>query len=104
MKSLLLAAAVILAAPAAMAADRVVAITNTTSAPIIELYGSNSGTSDWEEDLLGEDVLGAGDTIRVNFDDGTGYCKFDFKAVYEDGTEAVLSDVNVCEVGVLTIE
>jgi hypothetical protein len=34
----------------------------------------------------------------INFDDGTGYCKFDFKAEFSDGDEVVKNGIDVCEI------
>lgn len=57
-----------------------------------------------KEDILGAGVLESNEAIDINFDDGTGYCKFDFKVTFADGDEGVLSDVNVCEVGSVSID
>ncbi|GGH52666.1 hypothetical protein GVY41_08645 [Frigidibacter albus] len=90
-----------MALPAA-ALDRRVKIVNQTGYTIVEFYASNTGTSDWQEDILGPDVLPSGSSVMVNIDDGTGYCKYDLLAVFEDGDEVVRSDLNVCEVGTFT--
>ena len=76
--------------------DRRVKVTNDTSYTLTELYGSNAGTDDWEEDVLGDRVLKSGQSITVNFDDGTCYCTFDFKAVFSDNTSTVKRGYNVC--------
>lgn len=85
---------------AAMALDRRVQINNNTSYTIVEFYASNTGTADWQEDILGSDVLASGSSVMVNIDDGSGYCKFDFLAVFDDGDSVVSSDNNVCELSV----
>ena len=81
----------------ATALDRRVRINNNSSYDIIEFYASNTGTSSWEEDILGRDILPSGSSVVINIDDGTGYCKYDFLAVFEDGEELVKYDNNVCE-------
>ncbi|GAB3730003.1 hypothetical protein GCM10028794_04910 [Silanimonas algicola] len=78
--------------------DRRVRIINETSHTIVRFYGSNAGTTDWEEDILGDDVLAPGQSVMINFDDGTGYCKFDFKAEFDDGDEVVKHGIDVCEI------
>ena len=85
---------------AAMALDRRVQINNNTSFTIVEFYASNTGTADWQEDILGSEVLAAGSSVMVNIDDGSGYCKFDFLAVFDDGENVVSADNNVCELAV----
>lgn len=81
----------------ASALDRRVQINNQTDYTIVEFYASNTGTESWEEDILGNDVLPAGGSVMINIDDGSGYCKFDFLAVFEDGDEVTSADNNVCE-------
>tara|TARA_R110002124_G_scaffold9586_6_gene49224 strand:+ start:3105 stop:3440 length:336 start_codon:yes stop_codon:yes gene_type:complete len=81
----------------ASALDRRVNINNLTGSVMTEFYASNTGADDWEEDILGDQVVGAGETATINIDDGSGYCKFDFKAVFDDGAEVISADNNVCE-------
>ena len=86
----------------AFALDRRVKIVNETGYVLIEFYGSNKGSKSWEEDILGPDVLRSGQSVMIDFDDGTGYCKFDFKAVFDDGDELIRKGINICEIGTYT--
>lgn len=86
----------------ASAYDRHVVIVNNTSYTIVEFYASSTGVKSWQEDILGSDVLYSGQQVRINIDDGTGYCKYDFKAVYEDGDVSISDGINVCEIGTFT--
>lgn len=86
-----------LALPAS-AANRKVRIINDTGYSIVRFYGSNKGTNSWEEDILGSSVLPSGSSVMIDFDDGTGYCIFDFRAIFEDGDDLVRKGVNVCEI------
>ncbi len=86
----------------ASAEDRRVRIVNNTGFTMVEFYGSNTGTDSWQEDILGNDVLPSGSSVMIDFDDGTGYCIFDFKAVFEDGDELTDFGNNVCELGTFT--
>ncbi len=81
----------------ASALDRRVQINNKSSYDIVEFYASNTGTNSWEEDILGKDILPAGHSVMINIDDGSGYCKYDFLAVFDDGDKVTSSDNNVCE-------
>ncbi len=90
------------AAQDAMAQDRRVRIVNNTGYDIVRFYGSNKGSKSWEEDILGNSILPSGSSVNINFDDGTGYCKFDFKAVFSDGDVLVKNNVNICEIGTFT--
>ena len=97
----MIAAATMLAG-AAHAADRHVDIVNKTGLTLTKFYASNSGTQSWEEDILGRDTLADGETVTVNISDGTGACKFDFKAVFEDGQSLEKGNIDVCSVSSFT--
>jgi hypothetical protein len=88
----------------AFAANRHVDIVNATGKTMSEFYASNSGTDDWEEDILGSGTLADGEVFDIDVDDGTGACKFDFKAVFTDGTSHVRRGVNVCSIGKFTYQ
>ena len=82
----------------AVAADRHVKVINKTKTPIFGFYASRVASNDWEEDILGEDVIMPGESLVINIDDGSGACKFDFKGEFEDGDEVVKKNVDVCRV------
>ena len=98
----LISAASIGVALPALALDRHVTIVNNTGYTMTHFYGSNKGSDNWEEDILGTDVLPSGSQVDVNFDDASGYCKFDFKADWDDGTSTVAKDINICEIPTFT--
>lgn len=83
--------------------DRTVQVINNSGLTITRFYGSNSGRSSWEEDILGDGVLPPGGAASINFNDGSGACSFDFKAVFADGSSVVESNVDVCRVSVVTV-
>ncbi|MDB5623084.1 MAG: hypothetical protein JWR39_1647 [Devosia sp.] len=98
MKSSFIALALLaISVTSTVALDRRVQINNKTSYDIVRFHASNTGTRSWEEDVLGKDILRSGESVLVNIDDGTGYCRYDFLAVFDDGDEVVSSDNNVCE-------
>jgi len=75
--------------------DKYVVITNYSDRDIFYLYVSPESSGDWEEDVLGDDVLLAGDYIKINLY-GYDECMFDIKAVYDNDEEEISWDVNVC--------
>jgi len=83
--------------------DKRVLVVNQTGETVWRLYGSRSTTNSWEEDILGPNVLPNGQSIRINFDDGTGSCIFDFRFELRSGR--VLEDygINVCQVVSYTV-
>ncbi len=90
-----------IAAPVA-ALDRRVLIVNNSGLTIERFFGSNTGSQSWEEDILGNDVLYSGQSVVVNFNDNSGYCKFDFLAVFENGQQAIDENINICEISTFT--
>lgn len=83
--------------------DRSVTVVNNSGTTITRFFGSNSGRSSWEEDILGNGVIPPGGSVTINFNDGTGACSFDFKAVFADGSSVVEAGVDVCRVSVVTV-
>jgi hypothetical protein len=83
--------------------NRVVTIRNLSGQTVWEFYGSRVSTNSWEEDILGSNILRSGTDWNVNFDDGTGACNFDFKVVFENGTQRVENNINVCAISTFTI-
>lgn len=78
---------------------------NKTGYEIDQVYVSAASTSDWEEDILGQDTLGNGERVNIHFARGAKGCKFDLKVVYsEDDSEAVWDDIDLCTVEKITIK
>jgi len=86
------------ATPTSAADDHRVRIINGTRHTMVRFYASNSSRTTWEEDILGQRVLPAGQSVMINIDDGSGACLFDFKAVFDDGDELTRSQINVCQI------
>lgn len=83
--------------------DRSVTVINATGYTITHFYGSNSGRSSWEEDILGDLTLPSGSAVDINFNDGSGSCLFDFKAIFADGSSVVESNIDICRVSSVTV-
>lgn len=95
------AAMAVFAAPATAAPDgknRKVTVENLSSQSLHNLYASPVTSKTWEEDLLGQRTLAAGQTISANIDNGTTECYYDLKAKMANGTEYIQRRVNVCAV------
>lgn len=88
----------------ALAADRNVDVVNKTGKPITGFYASRVNQKSWEENIVKGDPIKPGETQPVDVDDSSGACKFDFKAVFADGTEAVNENVDVCSVSSVTYQ
>jgi hypothetical protein len=82
--------------PPASALDRQIQLTNDTRIAIVELYAARVATGRWQQDILGEDFLPPGNSLVIKIDDETGYCRYDLKAVLDDGTTVIHRNINVC--------
>lgn len=79
---------------------------NNTSRDLLEFYASPPSTDDWEEDILGTDVLEPGESVEITIDDGREDCLYDFKGVLgpsDDGSVGegalIQTSVEVCDGG-----
>jgi len=92
-----------MAVPVSDGYNRNVLVVNQSRKTVYHFYGSNVGASTWEEDILGNMVLAPGRSVNIDFNDGTGYCHFDFKVVFSDGSYVTESNVNVCQISTYTL-
>lgn len=83
--------------------DRRMVVINDSRYVIREFYATNTGVNVWGRDLLGASVIRPGQRYIFNFDDGSGYCMFDFRAVLENGRPVERYRVNVCQYSSWTI-
>lgn len=102
--AVMVAAALFGAAVAAAQDIRDITVINKSGKPITELYISPADSDDWEEDVLGVDVLADGEKVEISF---AGYkneqCVFDILARNANGDEWLLTDLNLCETFTVTI-
>lgn len=75
--------------------NRSISIDNNYDSSLTEVYATNTGDGSWGDDLLSGRIL-AGDTRRLELDDGSGLCAFDIKVVANDGSDWIMWDFNVC--------
>jgi hypothetical protein len=81
--------------PPAQGGQRHILLTNNSREPIIEIYISNAGESNWQTDLLGSEFLLPGGSVLVDIDDHWS-CRVDVKTVLDDGSDLVNPRVNIC--------
>lgn len=60
---------------------------NATNRVLEEFYASPPQVDDWEEDILGVDVLNPGESVVITIEDGRSDCYYDFKGVLGPGKE-----------------
>lgn len=86
----------------AFADGREIAFVNQTGFEIIAIFGARKGVEDWGEDRLQGDAIVDGETQTVDFEDGSGYCLYSIKAVFDDGEELISEEINVCDLLMFT--
>lgn len=71
---------------------------NATGYSIAEVYVAPSKSSEWEEDVMGRDMLGVDEEVDITFDPREDVCHYDLKVRFADGDEAEWYDFNLCQV------
>jgi hypothetical protein len=89
--------------PPAYGLERHILMTNHTREVIVEIYLSDAGAADWQQDILGSDFLPSGQSELVDIDTRNGQCRFDLKTVLDDGTNLVQRGIDVCRAEGYTI-
>jgi hypothetical protein len=82
--------------PPAHSGERHVVLTNNTRERLIEIYASDDGIDNWQEDLLGLEFLLPGSSVFIDVDDRNGNCKVDVKTVLNNGASLVYRGVDAC--------
>ncbi len=79
-------------------------LVNKTGYDLNAVYVSPSKANDWDQDIMGQDVLGDGESVEIAFDRADKSCKWDLKVVYsDDGSSAVWSNIDLCTISRITI-
>jgi hypothetical protein len=98
------AAAVLLAPAMAQEAKQDFTLVNRTGYVISEVYVSPSKADDWQEDVMGQDVLEDRSSVDITFHRSEHTCKWDLKVVYKvDDSSAEWHNVDLCSVSKITI-
>lgn len=78
-------------------------LVNATGYDIAEVYVSPVNADDWEEDVMGWDILEAGDRVNIDFSPRDKFCHYDLKVVWTDGDEATWDGFDLCTVSRVTL-
>lgn len=76
---------------------------NETGVVISELYVSPHQSNDWEEDVLGQDVLLDGEEVDILFSPRTKPKLWDIKVVDKDGDSIMWENLNLLEISEVTL-
>jgi hypothetical protein len=76
---------------------------NETGKVVTELYVSPHDTEEWEEDVLGDDVLGDEEEVEITFNRAEDAAAWDMKVVFDDGKSSVWTKLKLKELTDITI-
>jgi len=96
------AVAIALSTAQASAEDLVFMLDNQSSYDIVEFYASPSDVGNWEQDILGAEILPSGAAVRVTIADGREQCEYDLRFVFDDG-DINEDTADLCETGAYTV-
>lgn len=72
-------------------------LVNKTGVTINNMHVSETSKDDWEEDVLGDQVLDDGESLNVSFS-GKEACKWDIMVKDEEGHGIYWRSIDLCEV------
>jgi hypothetical protein len=76
---------------------------NQTGVEINSLFVSPHDSNDWEQDILGQETLASGDSVKVIFEDREKKVRWDLKITDKDGNSLEWEDLNLVEISELTL-
>jgi hypothetical protein len=76
---------------------------NNTDVEFHSLHISPHSSDDWEEDILGKDVLAPGDSVKIEFDDHEKHGHWDLKVTDKAGDSLEWYDLNLIEISEVTL-
>lgn len=94
--------ALAVAAGPAFADGRDMQIINQTGFDIVEFFSAHKDASDWGKELLAGEAIGGYAERLLDLDDGSGYCLYSFRVIFDDGEELVSDDINICDLTMFT--
>lgn len=89
------------AAPA-MAGTQDFRLVNQTGVEIYNLYISEASNENWEEDVLGEDVLPSDGSLFIQFS-GRSACMWDMLVTDDEGGSVTWEAIDLCESSVVVL-
>lgn len=77
---------------------------NRTGVVIHELYVSPDESDDWEEDVLGPDVLAHNESVDITFSRSEKSCDWDLKVKDDKGNEIEWDSLDLCAASHITLQ
>ncbi|HWR39269.1 MAG TPA: hypothetical protein VN611_07195 [Patescibacteria group bacterium] len=79
-------------------------LVNATGKAITHVYVSPHNVNDWQEDVLGREILDDGDSVAITFGGGERATYWDIKAIFEDGSSIFWENFNLKSISVITLQ
>ena len=103
-RSLLLACVMLLTAfSTTYAGKQDFLLVNKTGVDIQEVYVAPHGSEEWQEDVMGKDMLVSGQSVKINFERQIKGKVWDLKVVDKDGKASVWQNLNLTEISKVTL-
>lgn len=81
----------------AFAGDLTFDLVNNSTYTVTNFFTSPTTTDKWEEDVLGKDTLGPGESVTITVADGSDQCKYDMKFVAKGASDLVVNGIDLCK-------
>ena len=78
-------------------------LVNKTGVDIQEVYVAPHGSEEWQEDVMGRDMLVNGQSVKINFERQIKGKVWDLKVVDKDGKASVWQNLNLTEITKITL-
>jgi hypothetical protein len=78
-------------------------LVNKTGLAIDQLFISATDKAEWDEDILGVDILPEGAEVDVKFHPAEKSCRWDLKIIDTEGNAVEWTNINLCEASVVTL-
>ena len=97
------AIAALAASPLAMAGEQDFTLVNKTGVEIHKLYTSPHSSDEWDEDVLGKDTLGDGESIDIEFPKKEKAAHWDLRVEDSSGSAITWENLNLKEISEVTL-
>lgn len=77
--------------------DHTLTLTNSGGQTVSAVSVAPTGSLDFSDDLLGNQVASVGKTVRLKVKDPAGQCVFDVQFLLNDGTAVTRKGINLCQ-------
>lgn len=79
-------------------------LVNKTGSDIHGLFISPADVNEWEEDVLGVDILEDGETVEISFQPSAKATKWDLKVEDEEETSIIWENLDLSKINILTLK